>query len=263
MYYASDGSTKEYEFEHEIHIGTDAGNELRLSPDLSVAPRHAIVSRSEHYKVPVLIDLAGESAQTRVSGRRVVLLKALRNRDRIELGDAVLEFWEIIMREVTDDSALTGKICDICKSGFSAGQRVIVCPRCKTPYHRSCWLCIAHINTCPYYGCGYPVGQALQRALAGCARFEKLEEENALVQEKKSCAAGGERDEKSPFKQGDSIAYCLDCGTPFHLECWLQLRACPVCQQDIAGLIDMVLVPGRSTNQKPAEGSRGESTDRD
>jgi Zn finger protein HypA/HybF involved in hydrogenase expression len=76
-------------------------------------------------------------------------------------------------------------------------------------------------------------------------RFEKLEEESALVRDKKICRAGSERDQGT-FKQQDYVAYCPDCQTPFHAECWLALEQCPVCQYDVAGLIRRVLDPSIS-----------------
>jgi len=228
-----------HEFRGDLQVGTTGENRFRLPRDLLVAPHHVVISRSSFFQVPVLIDLAGDEARTLVNGRRVVRLKTLRHRDRIELGKAHLEFWELVVRQVSSGSPLIGQRCLVCYASLQPGDRVITCPRCRSPHHQDCWF---NLSLCSYYGCGYPVQQTMRRVLAPKVHFERLEEESEPVETKKMCQAGNPRDQ-APFKAHEWVAYCPDCGTLFHTECWLTLQQCPVCGYDIAGLIRQALDP--------------------
>jgi hypothetical protein len=57
-----------------------------------------------------------------------------------------------------------------------------------------------------------------------------------MLQVGETCRAGQARDQV-PFQAGQNAVYCPSCQSPFHLECFLTLPACPVCQYDIAALI--------------------------
>lgn len=239
IYRASDGSVLERDFGAELRIGTAGENEFRLPASIGVAQRHAIIARSAFFQAPVLVDLAGDAALTRVNGRRVVQIKTLRHKDVIELGQAHLEFWEVTIRQARPGSPVIGQRCLVCYDTIRAGDEVITCPRCRSPYHKNCWF---YLSTCAYYGCLYPVQETLRRVLSPWMRFEKLEEESPLVRDKKTCRAGNDRDQGA-FKPQEYVAYCPGCQTPFHAECWLMLDRCPVCQYDATALIRRVLDP--------------------
>ncbi len=238
-YQSPDDQILEHEFIVEVNIGTGLENDFRLPGDLSVASKHAVISRSEHYQVPVLIDFAAETSQTRVNGRGVVCLKILRHRDNILLGDAKLVFWEMRVRDVTPGSLLEKKTCLVCYDMLQPGDQAVECPRCLAPHHKECWF---YLTTCSYYGCGYPVQETIRRSMAPWVRFEKLEEKSELVKENIICGARNERD-LTPFKQGEYIAFCPDCETPFHTECWFGLQECQECGYNVSQLMNAVFVP--------------------
>jgi Zn finger protein HypA/HybF involved in hydrogenase expression len=88
-------------------------------------------------------------------------------------------------------------------------------------------------------------------ALSPWVAFERhLEEDSPLLERKKEeriirpgtvCHAGTPRD-RAPFQARQKVAYCPSCRTPYHLECWLQLDQCPVCQHKVRELIDRVFL---------------------
>jgi hypothetical protein len=247
IYQCPDGSWPERELGDRTCLGADAANDLRLPAELGVVGMHATIARSAVYQVPVLIDRAGEAAATRVNGRRVAGLKALRHRDEIRLGSARLVYWELVLRRLADDSPLVGARCLVCYDPFLGGDEVITCPRCRSAdHHKECWGYLSH---CARDACDYPVQEAMRRGLSRWVRFERLEEETDLIRTRKVCAAGRPRDEGG-FKAGDHVSWCPDCQSPFHAECWFVLPRCPECGHHIDGLIRAALTPG----QTPAEG---------
>lgn len=248
IFEVSDGSSQEYEFAKEVSIGTDNDNGVILPMELSVAPRHAIISRSELYQVPVLVNLANGTFQTRVNRRRVVRLKTLRHRDKIELGQAHLLFWEIIIRKVTLDSPILQYRCMVCYDKFRPGVQVVSCPRCQRPLHKDCWF-LSPI--CPQHACNYPIEETMRRALAHHVQFEELDEDSKLVKEKKTCVVGNKRDQ-APFNPHEHIVYCPNkCETSFHIQCWFLLERCPTCSYNVKSLINSIFVPALSKSNTP------------
>lgn len=239
IFRAPDGVIQERQFSAGLCIGTASDNEFCLPPDLLIAPHHAVIVRSEILRLPVLVDLTNGAWPTRVNGRRVVQLKTLQHYDGIELGHAQLKFWEINLQEIGSGSLLLEKKCPVDYKNFCAGDQVVACPRCQTVHHKHCWFLL---SVCSLEGCGYPVQERIRRALASWVHFEKLDETSSLVKEKKLCLAGKRRDQ-SPFKDQEFVAYCPACNTPFHVVCWLALQQCPVCQYEIAGLLERILAP--------------------
>jgi len=250
IYHDLSGSIQEHKFAEDASLGSGQSSDLRLPSELGVLPRHAAISRSVYYQIPVLIDYALEEACTRVNGQAVVFLKALRHHDSIELGRARLQFWEIYSRQVAEESPLLGKRCLVCYQVIQVGDRVIACPRCDAPHHEECWCLLPH---CSYYGCGYPIQEAFRRVLAPELRSGKLEEEAELVKSKTLCRGAQPRDQ-SPFKEADVVAYCPSCDTPYHFECWLAFAQCPVCQFDAARLLRGTLDPTPDPDGENQEG---------
>jgi hypothetical protein len=245
------GWPAEKEFAGELTVGAAPGNGLRLPPELGVAPRHALVTRSAVYHVPVLVHLAGESAPLRVNGRRVVRLRALRHQDRIELGRARLLFVEVALHHVAAGSPLRGKKCLVCGGVFVEGDEVVPCPRphCRALHHARCWVTIP---ICSEYACGYPVEELIRRVLARWLAFEKLERESELVKEQKLCAHCTRR-HRVPFQPEETAVRCPRCAAPYHVECWFQQDACPAagCGYDVAALIRAALAPGAAPAPAP------------
>jgi Zn finger protein HypA/HybF involved in hydrogenase expression len=251
IYRGLSGAVEEHKFAGDASLGSREGSDLRLPSELGVLPTHAVISRSAYYQIPVLVDYALEEGSTRINGHTVVFLKALRHQDSIELGRARMQFWEIYSQEVADGAALLGKRCLVCFQTIQVADRVIACPRCDAPHHEECWCFLPH---CAYYGCGYPIQEAFRRVLAPELRSEKLEEEAELVKSKTLCRGAQPRD-RSPFKEGDVVAYCPGCDTPYHFECWLAFPQCPVCQFDAARLLRGTLDPTPGPDKGNQEGS--------
>ncbi|MFN6478269.1 RING finger protein [Nostoc sp. DedQUE07] len=229
----------EKEFDDDIRLGTAADNDFKLPEGLGIAAYHAVISRSKLYGVSVLVDLAGDKTKTKVNGYSVVKISTLRHRDRIELGQAKLEFWEMTVNRLKSNSHLIGKTCQVCYENFAPDEKLIICPRCQAPHHQDCWF---QIPICSRYGCGYPVRESMQRSLATYVRFEELDEDSDLVKQQRLCMAENPRDE-APFKAGNSIAKCPNCQTPFHTPCFFGLQNCPNCNYDVASLMQSVFNP--------------------
>lgn len=228
--------------DHDIRIGTapgDTENSIVLPNHLDIAPLHAVISRSEHYGTSVLINLAEEPAITRVNRQPVVKLRTLRHRDRIQLGQAELEFWEMTAQRLEADARQIGQTCPVCFNEFAPGESMIVCPRCESPYHKNCWF-ISEV--CGAYGCEYPIQKSIQRALATRIRFEKLESTAELVKQSQKCSAGNPID-RVPFQAGEIVAHCPECHTPFHSVCFFGLQNCSSCNFDVAHLMQSVFDP--------------------
>ncbi len=235
-----DGSIRQdREFTGELRIGTDADADFCLPAELRLPPERIVIARSTVFQVPVLLAPRSPAAQARVNGRRVVALKTLRHKDLIQVGDADLEFWELVIRKVTPRSPLVGKRCLVCYRNLQVADDAISCPRCELPYHKHCWF---YLETCATYACGYPILDMLKRVLSSAVRFKKLEAESELVKRATTCRAGQARDQ-GPFKANDYIAYCPKCDTPFHAQCWLALERCPSCGADVDTVIRSVLDP--------------------
>lgn len=204
----------------------------------------AIITRSRLYQVSVLVNLTGKDV--RVNGRRVVGLRVLRQGAFIQLGELRLRFWEMTL--TLADATLTRKRCPVCRIAFEVGDEVIICPRCKGPYHKGCYL---EHDYCPdMAGCFYPVRATLKRVLAAHdVRLETLAANSDLVAQGQRCAAGTPLD-REPFRAEQTAVYCPECGKPFHLECWIHLDQCPGCQTfSVKGLLRRILLPGEGSHE--------------
>jgi hypothetical protein len=226
-----------------LAVGSGDGSGLRLPAELGVAERHAALTYSTGRQVPVLVQLAG-GVVTRVNGRRVTGMKALRHQDRIDFGGARVLFLEVDLAPVAPGSEWFGKKCLVCSGLFAEGDVAVACPRprCRALHHAACWLPIPH---CSEYACNYPVREVVRRVLAGRAEIEQLTAESELVREKKVCAACTRRRRNVAFQPHEAVVSCPKCVSPFHAECFFHRRRCPAadCGFDVAGLIHDALCP--------------------
>jgi len=236
----SDGSFENFPFTTDIQLGTSPENQVRLPEGLGVATHHAVISHSELCGgVAVLVDLAGQTAQTRINGRSVTQIKVLRHQDQILLGQVSLIFWEVDIQHVTAESPLTKQKCPFCFGTFQVDEDVIACPKiqCQTPHHLHCWL---RLPRCGRDACGYPIPTAIRRIFASQLTFERLDAHHELVMQRQKCAAAGKVGEKLDrlsFQPQTEITHCPSCKSPFHIGCWFSLQRCPVCQYDVSDLI--------------------------
>ncbi|MBI5958707.1 MAG: hypothetical protein HY866_08230 [Chloroflexi bacterium] len=226
----------------EIRIGADEGwSNLTLPAALDVAPQHAIITRSAFNRLLMVIDLAGRA--TRVNQHPVVRLRVLRQGDTLQIGRCDLTVWEVQIRRLEAGDPVLGKKCPVSRRVFQVGMEVIACPGCGTVHERDSWFLIEHCAA----GCDYPNRQVImdtlpswmlvERHLDQDSRLIELIENGKVLQDGKFCQAGQARDQV-PFQRGQHAVYCPSCQTPFHLECFVTLPTCPVCQYDITGLIN-------------------------
>jgi len=247
IYQDASGRYMEREFSEEVRIGSDPQrNDVVLPAEWDVAPEHAVITRSALNRMPLLVDLIGRG--TKVNGQQIVRIRVLRQGDDLQIGQARLTLWEVRIARLLAGSRVVGRECPVCTDEFRAGDEVVVCPRCRTVHHRDCWF---RIQVCAYYGCGYPIHETVMDTLAPWVVFDrKLDGESELVRNKKSCVAGNQSDQ-APFQEGQKVAYCPSCHTPFHLECWLRLVHCPVCQYPVRELINRVFAAGYDSVSVP------------
>lgn len=196
----SDGVSSTGPTETGIRIGSANDNDIIFSPDFSLRPLHAVLVRSSGSWV--LIDKS--NGDTLVNNEKVTMLKVLEHCDKIKVGKKDMEFHEIKKQTLAKDSILIGNTCPICIKKSREGDEVIPCPRCATLYHRDCWFSIEKCT------CGYlPVP------------CERLDSYSSLVNRECSCGR--------IFKRGDTALYCPQCQTPYHDNCWFEIKKCKTC----------------------------------
>ncbi len=247
IYNNGEGQYQEQELSDQkdiIRIGSDPTlNDIVLPLSLGVAHRHAVVLRSAANKLPVLVNLAGES--TYVNGRRVVTIQVLRQKDTLQLGQAQLMMWEVRITAARPGNRSVGQNCPVCLMRIQVGDEVIICPRCSTPSHRMCWF---SLNRCARDACVYPIRDRVIEALSQWVTFElALDANSELIRNHKKCQARTRVDQVT-FQEGDYVTYCPSpsCRASFHLQCWLGLEHCtmPGCGYGIQQLIDKVFLTG-------------------
>lgn len=230
----------------EIRIGTDEDwGDVVFSADFGVAPRHAVIVRSVLNRLLMIVDLTGN--QTWVNRHRVVNVRVLRQGDVVRVGRGEFRVWEVQIRHLEDGNPAVGQKCPVSRRVLEVGDAVIACPGCGTVHERDAWFLI---KTCAA-DCGYPnrevvintlpAGVQLERALDSDSRLVERIEQGRTIQEGEHCQAGQARDQV-PFQEGQDVVYCPSCQTPFHLECFVTLHECPVCQHDIRALIDQAFM---------------------
>lgn len=226
----------------EIRIGTESGwSNVQLPPDLGVQPRHAVIMRSVLNRLLVLVDLAGK--KTWVNRHPVVKVRVLRQGDTVQVGHCALGVAEVQITRLKAGDPAVGQKCPVSRRTLAAGDEVIACPGCRTIHEREAWFLIERCAA----GCGYPNRSVILDTLPSWLQIERdLDEESSLIEQiengrvlrdGESCQAGQARDQV-PFQPGQNAVYCPSCRSPFHLECFLTLPACPVCSYDIASLVN-------------------------
>jgi hypothetical protein len=229
----------------DVRLGTDAQWSNVLLPDeMGVIPRHAILSRSGLNRLLMLLDLSGD--QTWVNQHPVVRIRVLRQGDRVLLGRCTLDVWEVQIRTLQPGDAAVGQKCPVSRRVLKVGDEVITCPGCGAVHERDAWFLIERCAA----GCGYPNREVMMDTLPAWIAIERhLDQESRLIEKVENgqvlqvgetCRAGQARDQV-PFQEGQNALYCPSCQSPFHLECFLTLPACPVCQYDISALIRQTL----------------------
>lgn len=233
----------------EIRIGADAEwGSVLLPAERDVAPRHAVITRSSLNRLLMVVDLAGE--KTWVNHHPVVKIRVLRQGDMLQLGRCELRVSEVqIVRLEPGDPAI-GQKCPVSRRVLRAGDEVIVCPGCGAVHEKDAWFLIERCAA----GCGYPNREVIMDTLPAWVTVERsLDEESRLVEQIENgkvlrdgefCRAGQARDQV-PFQLRQNAVYCPSCRSPFHLECFLTLPACPVCGFDIGDLVSTSFLADR------------------
>jgi hypothetical protein len=226
----------------DICLGSDPGwSDAPLSPDQEVAPRHAILARSALNRLLVVIDLTGH--KTWVNQHPVARLRVLRQGDTLTLGRCDLRIWEVRIERLKPGDPAIGRKCPVSRRTLRAGDEVIACPGCGTAHERDAWFLVERCAA----GCGYPNRAVIMDTLPAWVIVERhLDPDSKLVEriengQGDTCRAGQARDQV-PFQRGQNAVICPSCQSPFHLECFLTLPACPVCQYDIDGLLNQTFM---------------------
>lgn len=226
----------------EIRIGADeTWSSVALPPALDVAPFHAVIARSALNRLLMVVDLAGHN--TWVNHHPVVKIRVLRQGDQLQLGRCEMTVWEVQISRLEPGDPAVGQKCPVSRRVLKVGDEVIACPGCGAVHERDAWFLIERCAA----GCGYPNREVIMDTLPAWVLVERhLDQDSKLVeridngkvmQNGQFCQAGQSRDQV-PFQKGQNAIYCPSCQTPFHLECFVTLPVCPVCQYDIAGLIN-------------------------
>ncbi len=232
----------------DIHIGADAEwSDVQFSGDFGVAPRHAIITRSALNRLLMIVDLS--ERQTWVNQHPVIDLRILRQGDIVRVGQGAFTVWEVQIQQLAEGDAAIGQKCPVSRRIFQAGDEVIGCPGCGTMHERDAWFLVQHCAA----GCGYPnrevimdtlpAGVLLERSIDRDSRLVERIENGRTIQEGQRCGAGQARDQV-PFQEGQNVVYCPSCQTPFHLECFLTLETCPVCQYAVSELVNKTFMFG-------------------
>lgn len=230
----------------EICIGADeAWSDVVLPAARGVAPQHAVIARSALNRLLLVIDLTGN--QTWVNQHRVTNIRVLRQGDTVQIGHMQVRVWEVQIRHLEAGDPAVGQKCPVSRRILEVGDVVIACPGCGTVHERDAWFLIPHCAA----DCGYPnreviidtlpAGVQMERSLDSDSPLVERIEQDRTIQEGEHCQAGQSRDQV-PFQEGQNVVYCPSCQTPFHLECFVTLDACPVCQYDIRALIDQAFM---------------------
>jgi hypothetical protein len=225
----------------DVRLGTEAPwSNVLLPSDLDVSPRHAMMMRSALNRLLMLVDLSGNRSW--VNQHPVVKLRVLRQGDHVRLGRCELHVWEVRVQFLQPGDPAVGQKCPVSRRVLKVGDAVVACPGCGTVHQRDSWFLIERCAA----GCGYPNREVILDTLPAWLTIERhIDQESKLlervengqvIQAGETCRAGQARDQV-PFQQGQNAVYCPSCRSPFHLECFLTLPACPVCQYDIADLL--------------------------
>jgi hypothetical protein len=160
LQFGSKGKTLRFELPRthgfKITVGRDDENDLSF-PDQEMASHHAVLTRSS---TGFFILLPRGLAEIRVNGYPVLGLKVLRDNDNIELGTTALQYIENPESVlVYDKSDLLGVECVFCHAVLESGEKAVLCPKCDTAYHESCWGLLNN-EPCAMPHCDYVVEQA-------------------------------------------------------------------------------------------------------
>lgn len=227
----------------EIRLGMDpAWSSVTLPGYPGLAAQHAVIMRSALNRLLLLVDLSG--GQSWVNQHPVVQLRVLRQGDVLRLGCCDFTVWEVQITRLAEGDPVVGQHCPVSQRVFKPGDEVIACPGCGAIHGRAAWFLIERCAA----GCGYPNQEVIIDTLPAWVHVEKsLDQESKLIerlgndgkllQDGKHCQAGRARDQV-PFQARQNAVYCPSCQTPFHLECFVTLPVCPVCQYHIRELID-------------------------
>ena len=226
------------QFKDELRLGSDADWSHVVLP--GAAPQHALLTRSTFNQLLMVVALDGKM---RVNAHPVTRLRVLRQGDRLQMAGTTLTVAEVQITRLAVGDAAVGQKCPVSRRVLQVGDEVIACPGCGTVHEKDAWFLIERCAA----GCGYPNRQVVLDTLPVWLMVERsLDDESRLVerinngrviQEGVHCEAGQSRDQV-PFQRGQNAVFCPDCQSPFHLECFLTLPACPVCGYDIQAMLN-------------------------
>ena len=78
-----------------------------------------------------------------------------------------------------------GCVCSVCNKPFAAGDDIVVCPECGTPYHRACYQaaggCVHEAQHAEGYAWQPPQPKVSEGWLARYARLVSSADEGAVL----------------------------------------------------------------------------------
>ncbi len=136
----------------KANIGVDAQNDIVLQ-DTGVAPYHGFIVRASNGFYSLL---NYDATPITVNELEIPGLRILRHKDvvRMGLGSYKITYYDVSKFIVDENSNIVGVSCLFCQDRFLVGSEVVMCPKCDTVYHVSCWK-IIHNQACLLPNCGY------------------------------------------------------------------------------------------------------------
>lgn len=201
---------------------------LWLPQEKDVQDQHALIFETKAAHFYVFVNLAPDASF--INKRRSGRVKILHHLDRIELGkqQKVSLLYRSLFVEYHPKSAC--KICQELRNNF------FICPGCGKQY---CTNCVLEENL--ICGCGFSFRREVTKALQVTPLVQYYP--NATVDYlniqfvtktseyyDKHCSfdvsSGEAPHDINQFKEKDEIVLCMECGTPYHLNCWFSLDKC-------------------------------------
>lgn len=136
----------------KVNIGNDLQNDIVLHEN-DIVPFHGLIMRASNGFYSVLNN---STAIIKVNDLEIHGFKILRHKDVAQLGSGSykLTYLDISKFILDEKSSIVGVACLFCQDSFQIGSEVILCPKCDTAYHVSCWK-IIYNQACLLPNCGY------------------------------------------------------------------------------------------------------------
>lgn len=135
----------------KVNIGNDLQNDIILQGN-DIAPFHGFIVRASNGFYSLL---NYDVAPVMVNELEIPGLKILRHKDVTRMGLSYkITYYDVSKITLDEKSSTVGVSCLFCQDSFQIGIEVVMCPKCDTAYHVSCWK-IIYNQACLLPNCGY------------------------------------------------------------------------------------------------------------